>query len=414
MMRHSSLRTRITAAFAVTFVLGCALLLGAAYVIVTLTTSPPVTAEAVAGTITASRARDAKPSPSDGQRSHGTTAAARSTPAVRVEAQASSVIPFEAVQEAQAAQRRTDLRSVLRWFVVALGAVIVAAVAAGWWFAGRALAPVRKITATARAVSESRLDARIALEGPDDELRELGETFDAMLARLERAFVAQQRFVACASHELRTPLAVARMEAELAQLDHADEATRREALEEIHTAMVRGGALVDALLELASAGSPSRDATLVALAAVVEDAVAAARGAAAHAGVTLAADVDATAPMRGRPELLRALVDNLLANGIAYNVPGGWVRVQLHQHAGSLRLAVANSGPAVAVDAVDELFEPFVRAEPSRSRRSGGAGLGLAIVRTAATAHGGRAEATPRAEGGLCVTVVLPAIAERR
>jgi signal transduction histidine kinase len=425
MRRRRSLRVRITAAFALFFTLGAALLLTAAYLIVARSTGAPVAPAMIS--VTATRAISPAPSTATGAGLPSTTiigeadrARVTSSTAIEVPGQRGTVpVPLATVQAAQAAQGRSDLRRVLWWFVGALAATISLAAAAAWFVAGRALAPLRRITATARDVSGSTLDARIALAGPHDELRELAETFDEMLSRLERSFLAQRRFVASASHELRTPLTLARVEAELALTDDAPSAEQlREALTEIHATIERGGDLVEALLALAQAGETLPGLEPVPVPDLVAGAVDAAQPSAAAAGVDLQLEADAVpadaATVRARVPLLRALVDNLLANAIAYNAPGGWVHAAIARAGDdALTLTVANSGPPIDPARVDELFEPFVRAEPSRSRRSGGAGLGLAIVRAVASAHGGDVVATARAEGGLEVTVSLPVIAPR-
>jgi signal transduction histidine kinase len=420
MRRRRSLRVRITAAFAVVFTAGAALLLTAAYLIVAGSTGTPVQPTSLS--VTAARAPAVAAAPST-TRPAGATAAGPAAPAVTavaVPGRPEAAVPFAAVQAAQVDQSRSDLRRVLWWFVAALAATIALAAAAAWFVAGRALAPLRRITATARDVSGRTLDARIGLAGPHDELRELAETFDAMLSRLERSFVAQRRFVASASHELRTPLTLARVEAELALTDRTPSPEQlREALTEIHATIERGGDLVEALLQLAQAGEALPGLEAISLPAVVAAAVDVAQPTAAAAGVDVAVVVEpppdgADWTIRGRVSLVRALADNLLANAIAYNRPGGWVRIDLA--AGSpdaLALTVSNSGPTVDPARVDELFEPFVRAEPSRSRQTGGAGLGLAIVRAVAGAHGGDVTATARDGGGLAVAVTLPLTAAR-
>jgi signal transduction histidine kinase len=397
MKRPRSLRVRITVAFALFFSAGAILLLSAAYVIVARSTAGPVRPDSISV---------ARSTPATGQ-STSTAAAHPSADAVTLGDDA-TVVPLAAVQAAQSAQSADDLRQVLWWFVAALVVGVGLSVASGWLVAGRALAPLRAITQSARAVSDTTLDARVALDGPRDELRELGDTFDAMLARLEASFAAQRRFVADAAHELRTPLALARTEAELAASDLAATPQQlREALTEIEHTMVRSGELVEALLQLAQAGATRPETTPLRLDELLQAACSAAQPAATTAGVTLQPRVLAPVTVDGHAALLRTLIDNLLANAITYNRPGGWVHIELRQDESGVRLIVANSGEPLPPATINALFEPFVRAEPSRSRRTGGAGLGLAIVRAVAIAHGGTVTAHAPQTGGLEITVTL-------
>lgn len=409
MNRRHSLRFRLAAVFVVTFVIGGAALTAAGYAIVAHTFPAPLQADQLIGTPAATAtpadtkgARATDPSPTTGARS---SAAAPSTAAVPIAA-----VPT--VQTAQAQQRATGLRDALLLSIAALVAVVGVAIAAGWQVAGRALAPIRKITATAHEISADRLDDRIALAGPHDELRELGETFDGMLDRLETSFVAQSRFVASASHELQTPLTLVRAEADVVLEDpDATPAELREALEQVRASAVRGGDVVDALLVLARSGSGLETTDDVDLSEIVAAAVAAVRPRADAANVTVVGSAAGSRPVvvRGDRALLTALVDNLLANAVIYNRDGGDVTVTttVDADAGAATLRVRNSGPVVPTVDVDGLFTPFARGETSRARRTGGAGLGLAIVRTVAEAHDGTATATAGPDGGLDVRVRL-------
>jgi signal transduction histidine kinase len=318
---------------------------------------------------------------------------------------------------------------------LAFGAVVLVGAAAGFVLAGQALQPVSQLTATARRLSTETLDERIALDGPRDELKELADTFDDMLARLDAAFDSQRRFVANASHELRTPLAVIRTEVDVTLGDPtATVADLRTMGEVVREASARADRLVDALLVLARSEAQARVGLElhepVDLAALAEAAVGRAGGEARLRCLDVTADT-AAAPASGDPELLDRLVGNLVENAVRHNVDGGWVTVRtgLGPGAGSgsgtaatiagvgagalagrqaAVLTVANSGPVVAATAVDELFEPFRRGGTARTATRG-AGLGLSIVRAVAAAHGGEVSAAPRPEGGLDVTVRLPA-----
>ena len=317
---------------------------------------------------------------------------------------------------AQAEQNRRDtLRTMLMWSLVALGAVGVAASGFGWLLAGRVLQPLQQITATARRVADNSLHERIALDGPDDEVKDLADTFDAMLERLDRAFDGQHRFVANASHELRTPLAINRTLIEVA-LDDPDvpESTRT-----LGATLLgvndRHERLVDGLLILASSEQELQLRTRVDLADVAGRAIITNARAAQQAGVDIRSDLKSAAVV-GDPALLERLVHNLIDNACRYNlVERGWVGVRVDAREGFARMTVENTGPIIEPHEIDSLFEPFRRligteritdAAPTAARR--GAGLGLSIVRSVATAHGGRASAAVRLGGGLTITVTLP------
>jgi len=275
---------------------------------------------------------------------------------------------------------------------LALAGSTLIALALGWAMAGRVLAPLKTIVATARRVSEARLDERIALAGPRDELRELAETVDAMLDRLGDAFEAQRRFVANASHELRAPLTVIRTEADVTLADPAASTRELRAMgEAVLEATDRTDALLEALLALARSQRGLLRRERVDLAGFV-------RGAAAG-------DVR-PAPVDGDPALLERLAGNLLENARRYNRPGGGVAVATGLHGGEAVLRVANDGPPLDPEVVARLAEPFERGGRFGG---GGAGLGLSIVRSVAEAHGGTLTLAARPEGGLLATVRLPA-----
>ncbi|MEU9861792.1 ATP-binding protein [Streptomyces sp. NPDC047971] len=312
----------------------------------------------------------------------------------------------------------------LMWSCLALVVMAFGAVVVGWWTAGRVLRPVHEMTARARQLSERNLHERIAAGGPDDELKELGDTIDALLGRLEAAFDSQRRFIANASHELRTPLATQRTAIQIG-LDDSSEVKQI-----LLDSNRRSERLIDGLLVLARSERGLEAREDVPLAEVVAeeceaygvdgvdgvDAGASGRGDAAAAGWVGAAGVEVSVEcgavasaggvVRGNRVLLGQLVRNLVANAVAYNVPGGSVDVSVR---GGV-LTVGNTGPVVAADEVAALFEPFRRGE-GRDRMGPGAGLGLSIVRSIAAAHGGTVEAAargPEKGGGLVVTVTLP------
>ncbi|GAB3218003.1 sensor histidine kinase [Mycolicibacterium hippocampi] len=311
---------------------------------------------------------------------------------------------FRALATEAERERRDTLRGMLTWSLVSLGAVGLVAGAFGWLLAGRALAPLQNVTATARRVADRSLHERITLDGPNDEIKELADTFDAMLERLDRAFDGQRRFVANASHELRTPLAINRTLIEVALQDPDTPAATRKLGETLLGVNHRNERLIDGLLVLASSDQQLQVRARVDLGKITDRAVAMANP---PNGVRIRADLPPT-PVLGDPALLERVAQNLIDNAVRYNVTeGGWVDVSVSASDGVARLAVTNSGPVVAGADIPALFEPFRRLAGTE-RIGFGAGLGLSIVRSVATAHGGEVHAVPRPEGGLVVTVTLP------
>ena len=305
--------------------------------------------------------------------------------------------------------RRDALEMLLRQGVLALLALGTLGVAVSYYLAGRVLQPLQDITAAAQRLSAERLDARIDLAGPQDELKQLADTFDDMLGRLEAAFEAQRRFVADASHELRTPLAVMRTEVDVALADpdaSADEL--REAAQVVRDATMRADRLVDSLLLLAQSerrGGPELRER-VELPEVAAQALAAVAGEVAERELQVATGY-ASAVVVGDHGLLERLAGNLVENAVRHNVQGGWIRVDTGVVEGRARIEVSNSGAVIDSREVAGLFEPFRRHGTARTARRG-AGLGLAIVRAVAELHRGTARASARPDGGLTVTVDLP------
>jgi signal transduction histidine kinase len=318
--------------------------------------------------------------------------------------------------QTQYRQGRDDtLRAMLVASLAALGVIGVAAGGFGWLLAGRALRPLQDITATARRVADRSLHERIALDGPDDEVKDLADTFDAMLERLDRAFDSQRRFVANASHELRTPLTINRTLIEVA----LDNPQASEALRQLGTTLLavnqRHERLIDGLLTLASSEERLTTHSPVDLADIVRHVATESQAAAQQAGVELRTAF-APAPVAGDPALLERLAQNLIDNAIRYNLAeGGWVSVASGLDDGNAQLTVENPGPTVPTYEVPGLFEPFRRLASTERRAtlSGdhGAGLGLSIVRSVAHAHGGDVHATARPDGGLTVQVRIPVLA---
>ncbi len=296
------------------------------------------------------------------------------------------------------------LHRLLLEYIAALLAMTVISVVFGWLLAGRALAPLREITATARRVSGENLGERIALSGPADELRELADTFDGMLARLDGAFASQRHFVANASHELRTPLAIMRTEVDVALADpDASTADLRAMGDAVLETVDRCERLIASLLLLARSQATTGHEERVDVAALVGDCVTDLQARAHEAQVQIRSDLQ-PAWADADPGLLERLIANLLDNGIHHNRPGGVLSVRTGVHEGRLQLVVANTGSRIDPDDVHELTEPF-----RRIKRSGaGFGLGLSIVRSVAEAHGGSVSLSAPASGGLVVSVDLP------
>ena len=291
---------------------------------------------------------------------------------------------------------------------IALGIMAVASVGLGWLMAGRVLSPLRTITATARRISARSLHQRIAMTGPDDELKELGDTFDQLLGRLDASFRAQRQFVANASHELRTPLARQRTLLEVALRDReATNASLRAACERALVAGEQQERLIAGLLTLARGERGLDRFEPLDLAALAGTAAAARRDDADDAQVSLATRISA-AMAAGDPGLAERLVANLVDNAIRYNAAGGRVEIGTGTRAGRPYLTVANTGPVIPPDQLGRLFRPFQRMDPAR-RAPGGLGLGLAIVSAIAAAHGADLRAVTRAGGGLAIDVVFPA-----
>jgi hypothetical protein len=314
---------------------------------------------------------------------------------------------LEITRQVQADLGDHALAELRRQYALALAAMALGAFALGWVMAGRALRPLSAITHTARRVSEDSLDQRIGLYGPDDELKELADTFDGMLARLDAAFATQHRFVANASHELRTPLAVIRTEVDVALADTDATAEELRAMaERVRDASDRSERLIESLLTLArsEAAVPRQDH--VDLAAAVELAIDAVAREIRESGLSVRKQLD-HAPVRGDRRLLERLVANLIENAVRHNVRGGWIEVATGVEGDGAVLRVQNGGDRIAPETADRLVEPFERG--ARHARGSGAGLGLSIVRSVADAHGGSLCVEARPDGGLAVSVNLPA-----
>ncbi|GAA4257151.1 HAMP domain-containing sensor histidine kinase [Dactylosporangium darangshiense] len=371
-MKHLRIRARLTLLYGLLFLAGGALLLGVTYFLVK-------------------------------QNIHQRNTAATALPAdVKLDLGEQQIRLLEFVQQLQDRQERIEqdtLNALITQGSIALGLVTVIGVGLGWLMAERALRPVGQITETARRVAGGNLHERIALAGPQDEIKELADTFDSMLERLDQAFDGQRRFAANASHELRTPLTINRtlIEVTLRRPNPPPEVVQLG--ETLLAVNARHERLIDGLLTLVASDQALTVHDRVDLAEVARHVVGDEPG-------TVEADLRA-APVVGDPVLLERVVQNLVDNALAYNVPGGHVWVSTESTDGAARVVVENTGPVVPGYEIPGLFEPFRRLR-SRTGSARGTGLGLSIVRSVAVAHGGTAEAEPRDGGGLRVTVTLP------
>jgi signal transduction histidine kinase len=306
-------------------------------------------------------------------------------------------------------QRAVDLHSLFLGSVVALGVMTALSVLLGWLVAGRILRPLRTITNAARHISEESLDQRLALEGPHDELRDLGEVIDGLLERLQAAFEAQRHFVANAAHELRAPLTLERA---MLQVTLADPGLTlgglRAACEDVIDNGRHQEELIEALLTLARSQRGLDHKQPLDLAVIAADMAQASKEKAAAAGLQLDLALR-PAPVLGDPLLVTRLLANLLDNALHYNRAGGSVQIVTEHGAGAGRLIVTNSGPVVPEDQIARLFEPFQRIAPTRTGQHEGHGLGLSIVQAIARVHGARLDVKPGEHGGLTVDLRFPA-----
>lgn len=288
----------------------------------------------------------------------------------------------------------------------ALVLLLVVGLAGGWLLAGRMLAPLTRITEATRTAATGSLSHRIRLEGRDDEFRELADAFDTMLARLEAQVAEQQRFAANASHELRTPLAITQTLLDVARRD--PDRDHRELLDRLYAVNARAIGLTEALLLLSRADQPSFTRETVDLSLLAEDAAETLLALAEERGVTVETS-GGPAPAAGSPPLLQQLTTNLVHNAVVHNLPrGGTVWVTTQACADTAVLTVENTGEQLGPALVATLAEPFQRGTGRTRTEHEGVGLGLAIVDSIARAHDGTLTLTPRAAGGLCVTVHLP------
>jgi signal transduction histidine kinase len=318
--------------------------------------------------------------------------------------------PFrDLFEEAQRQFVDDTTRELVAQSLIALSGMAVASMALGWFVAGRVLRPLKDITATARRLSEQNLHERIAMQGPNDELRELADTLDDMLRRLEAAFDSQRNFVANASHELLTPLSVVRAELDVTLADpNASTNDLRAMAETVRIATQRSEKLIQRLLALAQSEQGVATESDVGIDDLVRDATDHLEPLAKRAGVRVVPHLE-EASVRGDRILLERLVGNLIENAILHNRPGGEARIRTGAENGRSVLRVDNDGSEmISAEAVARLFEPFARIDSERLEPREGFGLGLSIVRSVAQAHSAVIEAVPRPGGGLSIKVAFP------
>jgi signal transduction histidine kinase len=294
----------------------------------------------------------------------------------------------------------------------ALGVLFVASLGVGWVVAGRVLRPIGRITAVARDIQATDLSRRIELPGPDDELKQLGDTFDAMLARLDAAFAAQRQFVADASHELRNPLAIIRTNVDVALADpRADPEDLRHTITVVKRASDRMARLVDDLLALARRQEPILEHEPVDLGAAVAEASDDFVVPAAARNIVLDRAIAPGVVVTGDRDALKRAVANLLENAVRLAPEGSRIRLATGSEGDQAWIAVADEGPGIAPEDQPHVFDRFWRADKGRSRADGGTGLGLAIVRQIAEGHGGQVRLRSKVGVGSSFVIWLPVAA---
>jgi heavy metal sensor kinase len=286
-----------------------------------------------------------------------------------------------------------------------------ASLVVGWVIAGRVLAPIGRITGVAREIQATDLSRRIRLQGPDDELKQLADTFDAMLARLDAAFAAQQQFLADASHELRNPLAIIRTNTDIALSDPNPQAEDlRQAVVVVKRASDRMARLVDDLLALARREAPALTNEPVDLGRAVTEASEEFFAPAEARGVELDRAIAPGVVVMGDQDALKRAVANLLENAVRLAPTGSRIRLAVGSERGMAWIAVSDEGPGIATEDQPRVFDRFWRADKSRSRADGGTGLGLSIVRQIAQTHGGHVQLQSKLGVGSTFTIWLPVV----
>jgi signal transduction histidine kinase len=308
---------------------------------------------------------------------------------------------------AAADQLASDRHQLLVNSAIALAIVAALAIVLGWIVAGRVLRPIRTISATARRISATNLRERLALDGADEEFKELGDTLDDLFARLEASFEAQRHFVANASHELRTPLTAERTLLQVALASPATTAERwRSTAREVLASNREQERLIEALLTLASSEGGLDRREPVDLSVVTDAVLLAPRLEVDRLGLHVETTIR-PALIHGDPLLIERMGSNLVDNAHQHNIPGGRVEITTGTEHGCAVLRVANTGPVIPPGEVDRLFQPFQRLDARRVHHANGHGLGLSIVRAIAAAHGATITADAPSDGGLTLTVTF-------
>jgi signal transduction histidine kinase len=395
--RPRSIRLRLAALLTVLFVLLGGTLLGVSYALVS--SNLTVDHDQLAETAAERLGGDFRPAELHEALRKG-TGRSNELPGGAPEERRLFLKQFRGVQEELADDA---LRELTLQYLAIMGAMALLSGVLGWFVAGRLLRPMSEIAATARRVSKESLHERIGLEGPDDELKQLADTFDSMLGRLEAGFDRQAAFVANASHELRTPLSVIRAEADVTLADEADdpEALRR-SLAVVREAGERSERLVDALLTLARADRDDHPRVEVDLGQLMEQL----SGETDLGGLRLELELR-PARVLGDRQLLQTMAANLIDNAVRHNSADGWIEIRTESSAQEARLEISNSGALITAEEAASLTEPFRRLGAART--GDGLGLGLSIAASVAQAHGGRLAIDPLERGGLRVSIGLPA-----
>jgi signal transduction histidine kinase len=315
------------------------------------------------------------------------------------------------LQAGLTAEHAAALNQLLAESAIALSVMAVVSVALGWLVAGRVLRPLRAMTAAARTISAEDLSRRLAVPGPGDELKDLGDTIDGLLRRLETAFAAQRRFAASASHELRTPLAMMRTSLDVATGKPIPLPPELTVLAgKLREGLDQADQLVENLLLLARAQHGACDnQETIPLGPLIADAIAARVGLVASMGLDVQHAAADGALVTGNPVLLAQMTGNLIDNAIRHNHAGGWIRAEITRDGPAVRLLVDNGGPVLDQDTVTTLPLPFRRLGMDRTGSATGTGLGLSIADAIAAAHGGVLHLHARPSGGLRAIIDLPA-----
>jgi signal transduction histidine kinase len=307
-------------------------------------------------------------------------------------------------------QHSSDRRQLLIASGIGLAVMAAASVALGWLVAGRFLRPLRTITTTTREISATNLHERLHLTGPDDELKELADTFDQLLDRLERSFAFERQFVANASHELRTPLAGMRTSLDVAMAKPGPVPAHIGTLaDRLRNELDQIDRLLESFLTLAlSQQGPPADEATVSLAELARVVVGHRADSISAMGLEVERQGRSDGWVAGNATLLSRMVENVIDNAIGHNQPGGWIRVTTPVEDLRARLVVENGGPVLDPGEVAQLSQPFRRIGAARTGSDDGAGLGLAIVSSIVEVHGGTLDLEALPDGGLRVTIILP------